>query len=590
MELGVSGATAPIQYSLLQGAGHLEASDPQKPAVYEAPNEPTLAILEARDSTGATAQAVVSVSPPITVEMKPDPATGYQFTVLGGAPPISYEIQSRNQTSTTLGAPVQTSVIVIRDAEGTSREVKLAIDRQVPLAAFAQASKITTLQRTRVLAVGGTAPYQFTKESGPGTVDPQTGEVTPDESSGDLAIAIQDANGNRAQARVQIVLVENPKKIEAKKQEELRSLTLGQGHSCSMLGGEVQCWGDNHYGQLGTAAQLQELSPKIVSSLEKSVVQLSAGYFHTCALQNSGTVVCWGDNRYGQSGLEVNDDSRVIRSPHSISGIPDPVRQIALGQYHSCATTQEGEIYCWGSNRRGQLGTGDIQASAVPRKVLVPRDLHFIQVAAGAAHSCGLTDQGQVFCWGFNGSGQLGEGSLADRVIPHRVSSDLAFDRVAAGGFHTCGISKTKLYCWGNSAFGQAGNGVRPTQQLPIQVASLSDPVNEVALGFYHSCVRIERSGSANKNEVRCWGSNQQGQLGMGSLDQKIASPQAPVGLVLEPRAIASGIDHTCVLGPVSIQCWGSNELGQLGSRTLENARAPNRPVALIQTAQEQQP
>jgi alpha-tubulin suppressor-like RCC1 family protein len=589
LELSVNGGTPPYQFKIQQGGGTIQPQGDHQ-TLFTAPEITALTVVEAQDSTGQTAQSILSINPPLAIEMKPDPATGYQFTVTGGAPPIQYSMKSDAEKSDALGNAIQDSVIVVRDAEGTTKEIKVSIDRKVPLIAFAQANSITTLQKTRVIAAGGKPPYEFSKLSGDFSIDSQTGELIPGPQGGELSVSIKDATGASTTAALVVKVVEDPVAQEVEKKANIRGLALGQGHTCSLLEGQIQCWGDNRFGQLGIGSQERQLSPHLLSGFSSPMTAVFAGALHSCAIDETGNVYCWGDNRFGQVGVPISASSSNVLQPVAVGTLGEPAITLSLGQFHSCAILASGRAACWGSNRRGQLGNGTTTHSDRPQSVRGTSGERLKQITAGAAHTCALTEKEQIYCWGFNGSGQLGEGTLADRLEPRLVQSAEKFTQVISGGFHTCGLSQNRLFCWGNSAFGQTGSGVRPSQEIPLRVQAFSENVLEASLGFYHTCTRVQDPKGNDSSSVYCWGSNQQGQVGMGSLDQKIASPQLVRGLLITPQVIASGVDHTCILGDRSTQCWGSNDLGQFGSRTYESSRAPNRPVALMLNEQKANP
>jgi len=152
---------------------------------------------------------------------------------------------------------------------------------------------------------------------------------------------------------------------------------------------------------------------------------------------------------------------------------------------HTCGMTLGGEAYCWGGNSSGQLGNGSTTDASTP--VLVAGDLTFAMLTAGGGYSCGVTASGAAYCWGDNGTGQLGNGSTTDSSTPLAVTGSLSFASVAAapaeGGLgvasddsaaHTCGITKAGVvYCWGWNVLGQLGNGTLTGSSTPIRISNL---------------------------------------------------------------------------------------------------------------------
>ena len=184
---------------------------------------------------------------------------------------------------------------------------------------------------------------------------------------------------------------------------------------------------------------------------------VSAGGFFTCGVTWGQGISCWGMNRSGQLGNGSTD-----QAAHSS---PEPVRatvtfrSVAAGMAHACGVSTSGEMYCWGANSSGQLGTGGRTNSALP--VAVSGGLTFRMVSVGG-HSCGITTSDETYCWGANGSGQLGDGSRvgADgfRATPVRVSGGLRFRSVSVGTDHTCGVTTNRVvYCWGSNEHAKLG-------------------------------------------------------------------------------------------------------------------------------------
>ena len=221
------------------------------------------------------------------------------------------------------------------------------------------------------------------------------------------------------------------------------ALTVGDSHACGLTAaGRAYCWGANWLGQLGDSTTVDRLAPVPVTG-GLTFTALSAGYYHTCALAPGGTGYCWGLNSEGQLGTGSTTGPQACASfnwgdvacstaPARVTGSLQWTVISAGGQIgHSCALTPTGRAYCWGTNSSGQLGTGTptgpnectlSDASCSPRPLPVAGTLAFTSVSAGAWHSCGLTTDALAYCWGGNGSGELGDGSTTDRAVPVRVT------------------------------------------------------------------------------------------------------------------------------------------------------------------------
>ncbi|MBX3144498.1 MAG: hypothetical protein KF813_12115 [Trueperaceae bacterium] len=182
---------------------------------------------------------------------------------------------------------------------------------------------------------------------------------------------------------------------------------------------------------------------------------------------------------------------------------------VVAGGFHSCGLTQDGQAYCWGRNVEGQLGNGTNIDSNVP--VLVSGAHTFTSITAGHSHSCGVTSASTTYCWGSNGSGRLGNGLNTNSNVPVLVGGGHTFTSVTAGAGHSCGVTSVNTtHCWGYNAFGQLGNGSNTNSNLPVFVSG-THTFTSVTAGANHSC------GVTSLNTTYCWGSNGSGRLGNGN-------------------------------------------------------------------------
>lgn len=248
----------------------------------------------------------------------------------------------------------------------------------------------------------------------------------------------------------------------------LGALAMGGYHSCGLTSaGAAYCWGANASGQLGDSSFADSVMPVAVAG-GLSFSAIAAGHVHSCALGSAGAAYCWGDNLSSQLGDSAPRYAIGSSTPIPVSG-GMTFAAIAAGAFHTCALTATGMAYCWGDNLLGQLGNGTSGSrSAAP--VPVSGGLHFVVLAAGLYHTCGLTGAGAAYCWGGNSEGQLGDGSLADSATPVAVVGGLIFRAIAAGDSHTCALTGSgAVYCWGANGLGQLGNGTfTPNSPLPV--------------------------------------------------------------------------------------------------------------------------
>jgi len=236
-------------------------------------------------------------------------------------------------------------------------------------------------------------------------------------------------------------------------------------------------------------------------------------------------------------------------------------RAAGAGVRHTCGVTETGEAYCWGWNEHGQLGDGTTTSHYTPTKVAT--SLQLASIAAGGVHTCGLTDTGEAYCWGKNRFGRLGDGTTTNHHTPTKVATSLQFASVTAGVSHTCGVTEAgEAYCWGWNQYGQIGDGtITYGRHSPTKVAT-SLRFTSVAAGHYHTC------GVTETGEAYCWGDNRYGELGDGTIRTRRKTPTR-VATSLQFASVATGKRHTCgVTEAGEAYCWGRNELGQLGDGT----------------------
>jgi alpha-tubulin suppressor-like RCC1 family protein len=235
-------------------------------------------------------------------------------------------------------------------------------------------------------------------------------------------------------------------------------ITAGYDHACALSGaGAAYCWGLGTSGQLGNHATATSSVPVAVYTAGalsgRTVTQVSAGQYHTCALDNLNTGSCWGLNSSGQDGRA--DTGSNFNAPVSIQ--PSGPDLVTAGYTHSC-TIRSGKAYCWGANTYGQLGNNSTVSSTVPVPVYTGGALAgqtLIQVVAGNGFTCALNSDGVAYCWGYNADGELGNNSTANSLVPVAVTtsgvlSGLTLTAISAGQYGVCALASTAaVYCWG---------------------------------------------------------------------------------------------------------------------------------------------
>lgn len=338
------------------------------------------------------------------------------------------------------------------------------------------------------------------------------------------------------------------------------TLSAGFDHSCAVTDrGGVMCWGDNSYYGLGDDSNTASMVPVGVLGLGAVITDVEAGSYYTCALTSGGAIKCWGYNGSGQIGNGSQDLS--VRQPATVLGLGAGARAIAVESVHACALTGTGGVRCWGSNENGGLGNGTQTSSRTPVDV-VGLETGATAIVVGWEYSCALTANGAVKCWGRNSSGQLGDGTTTNRLVPVAVVGlTSGVVAIAAGTDHTCALSSTgRVKCWGANVTGQLGNASTADSLVPVEATSLAVPAKTIAAGEGYTCVRTEA------DTVKCWGSNWAGQLGDGTTTGRpVAADVAALGSGV--AALATGWSHACArLQSGEIKCWGDGRFGQLGN------------------------
>ena len=357
-------------------------------------------------------------------------------------------------------------------------------------------------------------------------------------------------------------------------------ISAGTTHTCAILDyGMISCWGDNAQGQLGDGTNTDSNTPIQTFSLEtgRTAVTISAGYRHVCAILDDGSVSCWGWNDYGQLG---DGTTTAQNTPTQTSSLGEGRTAVVIStaQYHTCAILDDGSVSCWGKNTNGQLGDGTtIDRNTPTQTSSLGEGRTAVALDVGSFHTCAILDDGSVSCWGENAQGQLGDGTNNGQNIPTQTSS-LGINRTAvaitSGHRYTCIIlDEGSVSCWGFNSWGQLGDGTNVDRNTPTQTFSLGTDRTAVAItaGWAHTCAILD-DGS-----VSCWGHNDNGQLGDGTTTARNTPTQTySLGSGRIAITITAGLNHACaILDDGSISCWGNNYYGQLGDGTNTDRNTP---------------
>ncbi|WP_199589880.1 RCC1 domain-containing protein, partial [Lujinxingia litoralis] len=288
--------------------------------------------------------------------------------------------------------------------------------------------------------------------------------------------------------------------------------------------------------------------------------QVSAGGQHTCGVKEDGSLWCWGYNTAGQV-ISASGSASSYNTPQDVSeGLS--WLQVATGSTHTCGITSDEALYCWGLSIDGQLGTGTPVDDRTRVEITSGGTTidTFVAVAAGDAHTCAVTAQGaNGWCWGSPGDGRLdgdpgaSSGPVKVQGAPGVSSSTTSI--IAAGGSHSCAMvdvgSENRTYCWGNGDSGQNGHNSEP------DVAQVNGfTFSQITAGKEHTC--------AIADEVAyCWGRASEGRLGH---NQNTNTSPTEVNSELNGwSGIAAGGEHSCGIADNVMYCWGRNNAGQLG-------------------------
>ncbi|MFH1017002.1 MAG: invasin domain 3-containing protein [Pseudomonadota bacterium] len=305
-------------------------------------------------------------------------------------------------------------------------------------------------------------------------------------------------------------------------------LVAGWWHTCAILStGDVKCWGSNLYGELQFNPAVNP-RPVVMGNIGGTVKALSAGNSTTCALRTDGKIMCWGDGGWGQLGNnQLYDNSTRTGAPQEVFGI-STATAVSSNNASSCALLLDRTVKCWGDNGWGQVGKNPghpdyMPSTSTPQQVMdmgIP--LTAIWVSMGGDHACAVVGpigatSGPIKCWGANDNGQFGNGvtfPFAD-PSPDQAQNITTAQSVAAAGWRTCALlTDRSVWCWGNGHLGQLGNGTEfANSTVPVMVSNLDYSVmspSGLAVQESHSCVIF------GDNRARCWGLDNDGQLGDG--------------------------------------------------------------------------
>ncbi len=415
----------------------------------------------------------------------------------------------------------------------------------------------------------------------------------------------------------------------------INSISTGVGrHTCVIASdNNAYCWGENTFGALGNATTVDSNQPVAVDKngalSGKTIIEISAGTQITCAIASDRLAYCWGYGGLGKLGNNGTTNYSVpvpVYTSGSSSIDGKLIQSISSGFTHVCVVASDGTAHCWGDGRQGQLGNNGSTASAYPRAVdtsgvLSGKTIKNIRV--GDSHTCVIASDYKPYCWGIGENGRLGNGDTSNSAVPVTVTtisasvpveqsvyrfyqpsstnvpgSPLAItdtptflnsvgdsfrlrlgltntanispdiEMVSSGDNHSCAIASDNwAYCWGLNTNGQLGDNSTTNRETPVAIdrgaIPLGATITQVSTGGSHSCA------IASDNWVYCWGLNDDGQLGDNTKNQRrtpVALNRGVIPTTATIKQVTSGQDFTCVIASdYKAYCWGKGSIGRLG-------------------------
>lgn len=307
------------------------------------------------------------------------------------------------------------------------------------------------------------------------------------------------------------------------------SISAGWDHTCGVTAdNDAYCWGRGRYGRLGNGSAENSVIPGAVSG-GLSFDLVDSGLAHTCGITTDGDAFCWGR---GEDGILGNNSVESSLVPVPVSG-GHTFSSINAGSATTCGITSNGDAYCWGASDFGNLlGQGDdeLERKIAPGLVAGEFDFRPNSVSVGLDHVCAITTADEAVCWGRGRYGKLGIGTagglgvIENLKTPRKVNGNIPFSLLATGVFQTCGIATGgNAYCWGRNGSGQLGDGTTVMRVEPAALSANFD-FKELSVGNDHAC------GISSNDELYCWGAGNAGKLGTRSSDNKLT----PTKIVLD--------------------------------------------------------
>lgn len=532
-------------------------------------SEPAVAIVAPANGTSVVEGTAITFTASAT-----DPEDGDLGSEVTWSSNRDGPLGTGSSISPVLSAGAHTVRATVRDSDGA--QATAAVDVSVTMDQ-APTIAISSPQDGSAFNVGSAIAFMAT------AVDPEEGDITAAiiwSSSTDGAIgtggsiqailtagthsvtaSVMDPKGQSASATVVVTVVAAG--------VEWVDISAGAHHTCAISTEQLgYCWGPGTDGQLGTGDQPASMAvpAAIVGPYLWSDIDAGAGF--TCGITVNSSAYCWGLNLAGQLGSGSTGLNELLPVPVA-GGMK--WKAVTAGAVHTCGITTSGQAYCWGDNSLGKLGNGTFTGSAVP--VAVSGGHEWKSLSAGGSVTCGVTIDDDAYCWGAGFAGQLGDGGRRTEPEPVQVAGGIEWSALSVGwSLHTCGLATNgDLYCWGEESAGQLGDGGSGVGQLYTPgIVSGGYHWSDIGTGRAHTCA-VDVGGLA-----RCWGERGP-KLGDNHTNSQ-ATPAAVSGS-MNWTMISSAWNHTCgITNGGAAYCWGTEADGRLGNgNTTGESAAPSR-------------
>jgi len=326
--------------------------------------------------------------------------------------------------------------------------------------------------------------------------------------------------------------------------------------------GRVWAWGNNLAGQLANNSTSVQYSPVSILGVVKTFCKINVGACHTVAIDKNGRAWAWGFNGQGQLG----DNSLTSRrTPVSVLGTTKTFCQIAGGSSHTIAIDKNGRVWAWGLNTNGQLGDNTLLSKRTPVSVLGTTKT-FCSIYGGNLYSTGIDKDGIIWSWGLNSTGQLGDNTLLSKTTPvSLVGTRKTFCKIGGGGAHNTAIDQYgQVWAWGSNGSGQLGDNTSTQKCTPVSLAGVKKTFCEI-VGTNSHTLAIDKNG-----RLWAWGVNSVGQLGDNSITQRLTPVSVAGGTktFCKIGVIGSGTSYAIDKNG-RLWSWGQNLFGQVGDFTL---------------------